>query len=54
MTRLSVRPPAVTDARNEETMQGFMRRIEATPPGQCAITLLLSLGSRVDFGATRI
>lgn len=42
MARLSVRPPAVTDARNEETMQGFMRRIEATPPGQCAITLLLS------------
>ncbi len=42
MTRLSVRPPAVTDARNEETMQSFMRRIEATPPGQCAVTLLLS------------
>ena len=32
----------MTDARNEATMTSFMRRIEATPPGQCAITLLLS------------
>lgn len=43
MARLSVHSIPVTDARNEETMLGFSRRIEATPPGQCALALQLSL-----------
>ena len=43
MARLSVHSIPVTDARNEETMHGFARRIEATPPGQCALALQLSL-----------
>lgn len=43
MAPLSVHSIPVTDARNEETMLGFSRRIEATPPGQCALALQLSL-----------
>lgn len=43
VARLSVHSIPVTDARNEETMHGFARRIEATPPGQCALALQLSL-----------
>ena len=43
VARLSVHSIPVTDARNEETMHGFARRIEATPPGQCALALQLNL-----------
>ena len=43
MARLSIQSIPVTDGRNEQTMLGFARRIEATPPGQCALALQLSL-----------
>lgn len=43
MARINIHSTPVTDARNEETMRVLQRRIEATPPGECALALQLSL-----------
>lgn len=43
MPRLTIHSQAPTDGVNETPMAAFMRRIEATPPGQCPLTLQYSL-----------
>ena len=43
MSKLSVTPVAQDDAKQNAYMQEFARRIEATPPGMCPVSMQLSL-----------
>ncbi len=42
MSRLTIHPEAPTDAQSQPALAAFLRRLQATPPGQCPITLLHS------------
>ena len=39
MSKLSVTPVAQDDAKQNAYMQEFARRIEATPPGMCPVSM---------------
>ncbi len=42
MSRLSIPPEAPSDALSQSAIDAFKRRLTATPPGQCPLTLLHS------------